>query len=130
MEEENRDLLERRINEVLDELANTEFGSEEREAVIEELTKLYKLKIDETKSLLDYDEKTQIREADERFKQEQMKEQVKDRWIRVGTAAAELMIPLIFYGIWMRRGFKFEETGAYTSTTFRGLFNRFKPTKK
>lgn len=130
MEEENRDLLERRINEVLDELANTEFGNEEREAVIEELTKLYKLKIDETKSLLDYDEKTQIREADERFKQEQMKEQVKDRWIRVGTAAAELVIPLIFYGVWMRRGFKFEETGAYTSTTFRGLFNRFKPTKK
>ena len=64
------------------------------------------------------------------FKQEQMKEQVKDRWIRVGTAAAELVIPLIFYGVWMRRGFKFEETGAYTSTTFRGLFNRFKPTKK
>lgn len=130
MEEENREMLEKRIGEVLDELANTEFGNEEREAVIEELTKLYKLKIDETKSLLDYDEKTQIREADERFKQEQMKEQVKDRWIRVGTAAAELVIPLIFYGIWMRRGFKFEETGAYTSTTFRGLFSRFRPTKK
>ena len=130
MEEEDREMLEKRIGEVLDELANTEFGNEEREAVIEELTKLYKLKIDETKSLLDYDEKTQIREADERFKQEQMKEQVKDRWIRVGTAAAELVIPLIFYGIWMRRGFEFEETGAYTSTTFRGLFSRFRPTKK
>lgn len=28
------------------------------------------------------------------------------------------------------KGFKFEETGTYTSTTFRGLFNRFRPTKK
>ena len=38
-------------------------------------------------------------------------------------------LPLVFYGIWMKRGFKFEENGVYTSTTFRGLFNRFKPTK-
>lgn len=42
----------------------------------------------------------------------------------------KLMIPLMFYGIWMKKGFKFEETGTYTSTTFRGLFNRFRPTKK
>ena len=38
--------------------------------------------------------------------------------------------PLMFYGIWMKKGFKFEETGTYTSTTFRGLFNRFRPTRK
>ena len=36
----------------------------------------------------------------------------------------------MFYAAWMKRGFKFEENGTYTSTTFRGLFNRFKPTKK
>jgi len=55
---------------------------------------------------------------------------VKDRYFKLGIAAAELLIPLMFYGIWMRKGFKFEETGTYTSTTFRGLFNRFRPTKK
>ena len=60
----------------------------------------------------------------------QLDEQVKDRYFRLGIAAAELLIPLMFYGIWMRKGFKFEETGTYTSTTFRGLFNRFRPTKK
>lgn len=27
----------------------------------------------------------------------------------MGIAAAELLIPLMFYGIWMRKGFKFEE---------------------
>lgn len=54
----------------------------------------------------------------------------KERYFRVGVAAAELMVPLIFYGIWMRKGFKFEETGTYTSKTFTGLINRFKPTKK
>lgn len=60
----------------------------------------------------------------------QTNEQMKDRYFKVGIAAAELLIPLMFYGIWMRKGFKFEETGTYTSTTFRGLFNRFRPTKK
>jgi hypothetical protein len=67
---------------------------------------------------------------DEAFRQTQIAEQIKDRYFRVGIATAELIVPLIFYGIWMRKGFKFEETGAYTSTTFKGLFNRFKPTKK
>lgn len=52
------------------------------------------------------------------------------QYFKVGIAAAELLIPLMFYGIWMWKGFKFEETGTYTSTTFRGLFNRFRPTKK
>ena len=67
---------------------------------------------------------------DDELKQTQIAEQVKDRYFRLGIAAAELMIPLMFYGIWMKKGFKFEETGTYTSTTFRGLFNRFRPTKK
>ena len=67
---------------------------------------------------------------DEEMKRNQLSEQIKDRYFRLGIAAAELMIPLMFYGIWMKRGFKFEETGTYTSTTFRGLFNRFRPTKK
>jgi hypothetical protein len=57
------------------------------------------------------------------------KERVWDRYFRLATESASLVLPLIFYAVWMRRGFKFEETGTYTSTTFRGLFNRFRPTK-
>ena len=67
---------------------------------------------------------------DDEIKQKQLEEQVKDRYFKVGIAAAELMIPLMFYGIWMNKGFKFEETGTITSSTFKGLINRFKPTKK
>jgi hypothetical protein len=47
----------------------------------------------------------------------------------LGIEIIGIGLPLIFYASWMRRGFKFEETGTYTSTTFKGLFNRFKPTK-
>jgi hypothetical protein len=49
--------------------------------------------------------------------------------VRIAVAGAELVLPLMFYGIWMRRGFKFEESGVYSSTTFRNLFSRFRPTK-
>ena len=65
-----------------------------------------------------------------RLKEAQLVEQKKDRYFRLGLETAGLVLPLIFYGIWMRKGFKFEETGTFTSTTFRGLFNRFRPTKK
>ena len=73
---------------------------------------------------------TNIQNNDATLKDFQMSEQVKDRYFRLGIAAAEIILPLVFYAAWMKRGFKFEEKGTYTSTTFRGLFNRFKPTKK
>ncbi len=132
-----KDLLSEEIAEEIQALSTLEAGSKEKSTAIEDLTKLYKLRIEENKSEWEADEKYNRRvmedEAntrDDELKQVQIAEQVKDRYFRLGIAAAELMIPLMFYGIWMKKGFKFEETGTYTSTTFRGLFNRFKPTKK
>lgn len=49
--------------------------------------------------------------------------------IRIGVDITGVILPLIFYGGWMNRGFKFEETGTFTSATFRNLFQRFRPTK-
>ena len=92
--------------------------------------KLYKLRIEETRNEWDFGEKYDARESDKQIKKDQLAEQVKDRYFRLGVEAAGLILPLIFYAVWMRRGFRFEETGTYTSTTFRGLFNRFKPTRK
>ena len=88
------------------------------------------MKLDEDKTSMEYLDKTQNRESDEGFKVAQIEENVKDRYVKIGIAAAELVLPLTFYAFWMRKGFKFEEKGTYTSTTFRGLFSRFKPTKK
>ena len=69
-------------------------------------------------------------DRDNELKQTQIAEQVKDRYFRVGVAAAELIIPLMFYGLWMNKGFKFEETGVLSSSTFKGLIKYFRPTKK
>ena len=130
MDEEIRKLLEEEIKTEIRDLSTLEPGSKEKSTAIEDLAKLYKLRIEETKNEWDFSEKYDTREGDKQLKKDQLEEQVKDRYFRFGVEAAGIMLPLIFYAIWMKRGFKFEETGTYTSTTFRGLFNRFKPTKK
>ena len=125
------------IESEIQALSELEPGSDEKSAAIEDLTKLYKLRIEENKSSWDADDKYNRRimdekssEKDDEIKKKQIEEQVKDRYFKVGIAAAELMIPLMFYGIWMNKGFRFEETGTITSSTFKGLINRFRPTKK
>lgn len=130
MGEEIKTMLEEEIRNEIDGLASLSTGSEEHTKAVDNLAKLYKLKIEEDKTSMEYLEKAQTRESDNGFKCDQMEEAIKDRYIRIGIAAAELVLPLMFYAVWMRRGFKFEQNGTYTSTTFRGLFSRFKPTKK
>jgi hypothetical protein len=132
-----KDLLNEEIATEIQNLSELKAGSDEKSSAIDDLAKLYKLRIEENKSEWDADEKYgrrvmegEANTKDDELKQKQLEEQVKERYFRVGVAAAELMVPLIFYGIWMRKGFKFEETGTYTSKTFTGLINRFKPTKK
>jgi hypothetical protein len=130
MNEEIKDLLGEEIKSMIQNLSSLPSGSEEKSSAIEDLVKLYKLRIEETKNEWDFNEKYDAHESDKQFKKAQLEEQVKDRYFRLGVEAAGIILPLIFYGIWMRKGFKFEETGTFTSTTFRGLFNRFRPTKK
>ena len=45
-------------------------------------------------------------------------------------AAAELLIPLIFYASMFYSGLDFEKEGTFTSNMLRNLISRFKPTKK
>lgn len=138
MDDQNiKELLNEEIAAQIQVLSSLESGSKEKSTAIDDLTKLYKLRIEENKSEWDADERYNRRIMDEEsnakegdFKERQITEQVKDRYFKVGIAAAELLVPLMCYGIWMNKGFKFEETGTFTSSTFKGLINRFRPTKK
>lgn len=130
MDDEIRKMLDEEIKTEIQALSSLESDSKEKSDAVDNLVKLYKLRIEETRNEWDFGEKYDARENDKQIKKDQLAEQVKDRYFRLGVEAAGLILPLIFYAVWMRRGFRFEETGTYTSTTFRGLFNRFKPTKK
>lgn len=130
MGEKIRDLLEEEIRNEIENLSSLEAGSEQHSTAVENLAKLYRLKLDEAKIEIDGNDKLENRENDTEFKRIQISEGVKDRYVRIGIATAELVLPLMFYAVWMKRGFKFEENGTFTSSTFRGLFSRFKPTKR
>ena len=123
-------LLEKEIKNEIENLSSLEPGSETHSTAVESLAKLYKVKLDEDKALNECLEKNDMHKSEEHFKIAQIEENVKDRYVKIGIAAAELVLPLMFYAFWMKKGFKFEEDGTYTSTTFRGLFNHFRPTKK
>lgn len=126
MKDETMRLLSEEIESEIGNLSDLEPGSDEHSKAVESLSKLYKLKIEESKNQSELEEK----QKEELLKQVQLKEQRIDRWVKVGVVVGELFIPLIVYDVWMKRGFKFEETGTYCSQTFRNFFSRLRPTKK
>jgi len=136
MDEEIRNLLGEEIKAEFENLTLVHPGSKEKSTAIDNLATLYKLRLEETKNERDFTERynktvdeAEAREWDEQLKKSQFEEQIKERYFKLGVEVAGVVLPLILYAFWMRRGFKFEETGTFTSTTFRGLFNRFRPTK-
>ena len=140
-------LLDGVIETEIQNLESLSSGSDEKSKAIQNLATLHKLRIEEIKAGTDADEKRERRKMDseqrkaeldgkeadrdreETFQKRQTMDQMIDRCVRTGVAVGELVLPLVFYGIWMNRGFKFEETGSFTSTTFKNLLNRFRPTK-
>lgn len=125
MKENIKDLLDEEIIAQIKNLKMLDDGSEKKQSAIDDLSKLYHLKIEEAKLA----EENDVRNCDEQFKEEQLKEQTKDRYFKAGIAAAEIIIPIIFYSVWLKKGFKFEENGIFTSTTFRSLWSKFRPRK-
>lgn len=111
-----------KLNEVielqLEKLNTLELGSEEHKKATEALSQLYKLKIEEESTTVELG--TKIKQYGKENKQAILK---------MGIDVAGIVLPLAFYATWMNKGFKFEETGSFTSTTFRGLFQKFKTTR-
>ena len=139
MKIETKELLEDVIAGKL-QILKEELSMEDKDKTenVSDVINLCKVMIEDDKVKLDNEEKIkkretdertlkEARESDEKFKKQQEKNQKWDRRINYGLDAASIGLPLLFYGIWMNRGFWFEETGTYTSQTFRNLFGRFSP---
>lgn len=127
-----RDLLEEEIKSEFEALKAMDPGTEKHSDTVDTLVKLYKLHVEETendRALMERSDRDITDEREWKLKSAQYHEDVRNRYLRLAVETAGIVLPLVFYGVWMKRGFKFEETGTYTSTTFRGLFNRFRPSK-
>lgn len=49
-----------------------------------------------------------------------------DRIIKILVDGATIIVPVVFYNLWMDRGFEFEKTGTFCSNTFKNMFSKFK----
>lgn len=72
----------------------------------------------------------EFHEADDKSKREQLSDQGIERYFRYGAMALELVLPIVAYGMWYRKGLKFEETGTVTSPMTKNLIAKMLPKKK
>ena len=139
--------MEEKINQALNEellrqiegLADFETGAREMSGAVDDVVKLHnlyesneKLAVEKRKLALEESKMKHDSEQNEQHEKTTLAEQKKDRYVRIGITAAEIVIPLIFSGIWFARGLRFEEKGSYTSKTpqtvnaFQNFANKFR----
>lgn len=114
MNENIRKGLDDEIVRAIKELNDLSPDKPEYAEVVDNIVKLYELKNDEDKI---------VNESRKVFH-----DSVR-QYSALGVEVMGIILPLIFYGVWMRRGFEFEKKGTFTSTTFKGLMNKFRPVK-
>lgn len=125
MKDKAQKLLDEVIVEEIQNLSNLDSGSSEKSSAVEDLTNLYKLKIEEAKI-----EQSKVeRSEDMDLKQTQLKSQAFERWLNIGVQVGLAIGGWIAYDVWNRRGLRFEETGTITSHMNRNLFSRMLPRK-
>lgn len=134
--DEIRELLDEVIKDDIDKISSLEAGSKEKSNAIDDVTKLYKLRLDEMKVENEAEASKNQFEAEQdkltdewRFKEVQLKEQNKDRWISFGLQIGLTIGGWIVYDIWHRRGLRFEEEGTITSPWTRNLISKMLPKK-
>ena len=126
---EIKDMLDGVIRERIDKMGSDESTEEEKAQAIRDVTQLHKLRIEEIKAQAEVEDKQKRFEEEQQKNARQARDTKIDRIVKIAVGAVELLVPLGFYGMWMKQGFMFEEKGSFTSTTFKNLFSRFRPTK-
>lgn len=116
--DEIKEMLSEEIKKQIEDLSELDPGNEEKSKAIDNVVKLYKLTLEKEKA-----------SCDSENERNQLNEQKRDRYVKIGIAAAEIILPLIFYGAWIGKGLRFEKDGSFTSTTFKNLISKFRPTK-
>lgn len=112
------ELLEERIQTMLEELENWKEDSEE-----------YKEKVDQIAKLMDRAIELKKIQTDTNVKVSQMREDRKDRLIKDAISIAGIVIPTLVT-IWGTvKSIKFEQTGTITTIVGRGFINKLLPKK-
>ena len=116
---DTKDLLDDAIVTAIENLDGLAPGSDERASAVEELNKLYKLKLEETKTEKEYEEKWHQRV----MQNENFEEDVKARRVDWVLRGIGIGVPLIFTTYQMHKVLKFEKDGVITSAVSRWTIN-------
>lgn len=113
---ETKYMLEDALQTQIAAINEAEFGSKERSVMIDDLVKMYRVKIDEQRMEWEFSVK---------YEEHKDKKPGKyDRAIDIGLKISGLVIqPLVFIYLF-REGLKFETTGSYTSFGLRSLLSK------
>lgn len=121
------DKIRKELDDVIDaKLRDISTKTELDDNEVENLTKLYKLRIEEAK--IESDKKDKINENNLRSKQ--IQSESIGRWINLGAQVGIALASLVAYDIWFNRGLRFEENGTIGSPMNRNLLSRLLPSKK
>ena len=139
MENTIEGLLDDVIKSELEKVKDSTMSPEEKRTMVEYLVKLNSIQT-ERKEIkckenelelkhLELEDKIEVQTDDKAYKEVLAKREMLQTFVKGGIEVFGVVAPIMFYSAWMKRGLRFEETGTYTSQTFKGLFGKFKPTK-
>lgn len=124
-------MLDDKINKAFEELDTLE--GESRKEKLEELKLLYQLKQTDTKNDFEHDAQLskidsdlEKHESEIELKKEEQKEAKKFKIFEAVMTGIGTIGPMALYGIYLHKGFKFEEDGVFTSKTFSNLIGKLK----
>lgn len=122
-------LLHDEIETEFETLRDIEPGSEKYKTTVDGLTKLMDRAIELHKVENDCADKEETRKSEELLKQQQMKDEKKDRWVKNAISVGGVVLPLLVT-IWGTKvSLKFEEEGTFTTIMGRGFINKLLPKK-
>ena len=110
------DLFDDEIDARFTKLRTEQLDREDDKAAVESLTKLVhtKIELDQAKN-------------EELIKKQQLKDEMKGRWISVGAGVLGTLLTLAFSYRAMGKTIEFEKTGTFTTIFGRGLAQGFIP---
>lgn len=118
-------LLMGQLDTSISSLSTMEPGSAERIATVNEISQLYKLRIEEAKAEADILQKQKELEAEQARVKAELEQKKQDSLIGHVVNGAGIVLPLVvgtvFYGFWNKRWLTFEETGTQTSQQGRQI---------
>ena len=129
-----RKALDNEIIAHIKNLSQMTDGCEVKSSSIDDLSELYKLRIQEIElenqlevKRLEIEAK-KLENAEQNKRQDvELKSKKIENILEIVVAGTKIVLPLIFYGRWMNRGLQFETSGVFKSTTFKNLIHFFKP---